>query len=157
MCQVNEAKPSSRIRRRPALKIVQLPAARDTKIAMFGKSYQISTERLKLFKSLLRNRKEANLTFAKFLRQLNIRGNCENFCIAKVKIVPVLAWGITVDEFQYTRRRGVSKTQGCPSAGLEERGGMQVPIMLSPDYCKRSTFVRQGGDRNHCWRVRVMI
>jgi hypothetical protein len=62
-----------------------------------------------------------------------------------------------LDEFQYTRRRGVSKTQGCPSAGLEERGGMQVPIMLSPDYRKRSTFVRQGGDRNHCGRVRVMI
>jgi len=41
---------------------------RNTKIATFGKSHQISTEPLKLFKSPLLNRNEADLTSAKFSR-----------------------------------------------------------------------------------------
>jgi hypothetical protein len=56
------------LRRRAALKPSIRKKARNTKIATFRKLHQISTQHLKVFKIVLRDRKEADLTFVEFLR-----------------------------------------------------------------------------------------
>ena len=55
------------VRKRAALKIVLCQNARNTKIATFRKSHQISIERPTLLKSALHYKKEADLSLAKVL------------------------------------------------------------------------------------------
>lgn len=65
--------------------------ARNTKTTSCGKSDQILTNCENPFGRVLSNRKEADLNYANFLRQRNMKRNYENFFIATVKIVAVLA------------------------------------------------------------------